>query len=222
MIGAIGVKEILGHPITTVQCFGWTVFLRSLFAGRDETFLSLLTSSRCLECEGGRIGRLIERCVGLELGARESYAQFAERFAATPAAEFFRTLARQEGDHAELLGVCRAQASCSIAGDQELAGLEASTLAAEEAFVGYRARARDAVTLPAALQLVIEIERSEVNRLFSSVVASTASPFVRAVGVFHSARDQHLSYICREVPRLSPQFAPACRDLAEFYGVEAG
>ena len=42
MDGAICKREILSHPVVTIECFGWAVFFRAVFSGRDQTFLSLL------------------------------------------------------------------------------------------------------------------------------------------------------------------------------------
>jgi hypothetical protein len=49
MVGAICKWEVLFHPIVTIQCFGWTVFFRAVFAGPNQTFLSLLTKAGVFE-----------------------------------------------------------------------------------------------------------------------------------------------------------------------------
>ena len=53
MIGAIRKRDILAHPFITIDCFGWSVFLRALTAGRNQTFLALLTETRSRESIAG-------------------------------------------------------------------------------------------------------------------------------------------------------------------------
>ena len=76
MIGAIRKLDILAHPIVTIRCFGWQVFVRALTAGRSQTFLSLLVDSKAHKTP--RV--FVERCVSLELQAMRIYETLAQRF----------------------------------------------------------------------------------------------------------------------------------------------
>jgi rubrerythrin len=50
---------------------------------------------------------LFERCIGVELQAKQVYAAFAKTFAGTKSAQqFFEVLAQHEQDQADLLKVC--------------------------------------------------------------------------------------------------------------------
>ena len=42
MLGAIRSRDILSHPVITVRSFGWRIFFRAVFSGRNRTFLSTL------------------------------------------------------------------------------------------------------------------------------------------------------------------------------------
>ena len=43
MVGVIRKRNILAHPIVTIHCFGWRVFIRALLAPPGTTFLTLVT-----------------------------------------------------------------------------------------------------------------------------------------------------------------------------------
>jgi hypothetical protein len=111
MIGAICRQDILSHPVITVRGFGGKVFVRALLAGRDQTFLSLLTETPALQSSPQKVPELVGRCVALELRAARIYESLMRRFDQPDSVErFFATLALQERDHAELLGLCQAAA----------------------------------------------------------------------------------------------------------------
>jgi hypothetical protein len=108
MVGVIRKRDIVAHPVVTVRCFGWPVFLKALVAGRQQTFLSLLVESSALHPPQIEVPELIERCIGLELQASRIYERLAERYTKQDAVkEFFENLADQEREHAELLGLSR-------------------------------------------------------------------------------------------------------------------
>jgi hypothetical protein len=62
--------------------------------------------------------------------------------------------------------------------------------------------------LPDALRLVIQIESSELNRIFRGVVKATDSAFVRDVEAFHRATADHLRFISQGVKQLDPKLKP--------------
>jgi hypothetical protein len=45
MFGAIRKRDVLAHPYVTIHNFGWSVLFRTVIAGRDQTFLSLLAET---------------------------------------------------------------------------------------------------------------------------------------------------------------------------------
>jgi len=49
VIGVIRKRDVLRHPVATVQSFGWRVFLRALKAGPNETFLSVVAEIQAAE-----------------------------------------------------------------------------------------------------------------------------------------------------------------------------
>ena len=83
MVGAIDKRDILAHPFVTIRCFGWRVFLRAIFAGRDKTFLSVLADAEVLKPAAENVVEFVARCVELELKASRIYAALARHFAAT-------------------------------------------------------------------------------------------------------------------------------------------
>ncbi len=224
MVGAIRKRDILAHPVVTVRCFGWPVLLRTLLARRDQTFLTLLAGTSALRPPKVKVPELIGRCSQLEIQAQRIYEALAERFAGNESArEFFRELAEEEGEHFELLELCR-QAACRE-GWQEVhftpwrtavPGLERQMEAA-------RQRVSDIDRLADALRLVIRIETSEINQLFGAVVAATDSGFVRTLRPFQAAASEHISQITGRIAVLAPELASECRALeAEEDSASAG
>lgn len=67
----------------------------------------------------------------------------------------------------------------------------------------------------AALRLVIEIESSEINEVFRSIVTAADSEFVRRINVFGDTERRHLSFIGQSIVRLEPSLAEAGRALAK-------
>jgi hypothetical protein len=211
MVGVISKWDVLAHPIMTIRCFGWRVFLRVLVAGRSRTFLSILTQERAFHPESVGALEVVERCIRLEQIAKGVYQSLAERFTADCLIqEFFATLAQQEAEHAELLEMCRVAA---IRGVWDLTSLDAcrdSLPLVERQMREAEAKLRAVKALGDALWLVVEIESSEINRLFQAVVAATDSEFVRNFKLFGSTVRAHLSYIQGIVTTLEPSFRPAC------------
>jgi rubrerythrin len=214
MVGAIRRRDILAHPFVTIHSFGLPLFLKALVAGRNKTFLSLVTQTRVFRPATIPVPELLGRCVELESRARQIYESLAERFSdQEPVREFFETLAHQEQDHYELLELCRELVS------QE-GWLEETFSPWRDAVPRLERQMDEAeVTLEAldsladALRLVITIEDSEINQVFASAVAATDSAFVRALQTFETADTKHLSYICNEIPKLDPDLTAECIEM---------
>jgi rubrerythrin len=214
MVGVIRKRDVLSHPMVTIRCFGWRVFVRTVLAGRDRTFLSVLTEADILEAQRVLAPEVIERCVNLELRAMRLYGRLADRFPESPAArDFFTNLSIQEEEHAQLLQLCQ---EATKRGRWEARAFERHA----EALPRLENAMRDAVagvdrieTVSAALRLAVSIESSEVNRVFDGVVAATDSEFVKAIGTFHAATQGHLGYISRRAAEIDPGLEVECKAL---------
>ncbi len=211
MVGVIRKRDVLAHPVATIRCFGWKVFLRAIVARRTETFLSVIVEAGFLEAARARIPEVVERAIDLELRAMRLYESLAAHFLKDlDAHPFFMSLAIHEQEHADLLRICKGAAvrtshdtrrvqKCAEA----LPRLEANMAEAESA-VG------QPLPLDAALRLVLRIEAGEINSVFEEIVASSDASFIRAVAAFRSAVRRHLAYIRERVPALEPSLEPDC------------
>lgn len=216
MIGAICRQDILSHPVITIRCFGWQVFFKALLAGQRQTFLSLLTETPVLQAPPQKVPELVERCIGLELRAARVYESLARRFGQLDSAEaFFATLARQEKDHAELLGLCRAAARRGEWDAKHFDPWRDAVPALEEQLREAESRAESLDRLSDALRLVIQLEASEINRVYSGIVAASDSDFVRTMRVFCDAGREHISYVSRCISEMDPELRDVCHELRD-------
>ncbi len=212
MLGAICKRDILVHPFVTIRCFGWRIFFRALLANRCQTFLSLLVEDDTRQPAGETTRKLVGRCVELEKRAEKIYDSLAERFVDNDAArEFFDTLARQEETHVELLELCREVASRADWDKESFARWRDSLPRLERQMKEAESSLEFVDDLAVALRLVIQIESSEVNRVFLGIVSASDSAFVRKLGVFHESTATHLSYIRQSIPELERGLAQECK-----------
>ncbi|MGO8746567.1 MAG: hypothetical protein ACLQNE_11310 [Thermoguttaceae bacterium] len=211
MLGAICKRDVLTRPALTVRCFGWRIFLRTLFAGRKQTFLSILVGEGALQPASGGPFEVVQRCVRLEQTAKGIYQSLAERFKADGLVhEFFRTLVREEAEHEELLEICRVAGMHDGGDGLRLNPLRESLSLVERQMRAAEVKLRAVRILADALWLTIEIESSGINRLFQAVVAATDSGFVSECELFRSTVREHLVYIFSIITTLQPSFGPAC------------
>jgi hypothetical protein len=70
-------------------------------------------------------------------------------------------------------------------------------------------------SVEAALQLVIQIESSEINEVFQAALAATDVAFVKRLKPFRAAMMSHMSYISKRLPKLAPGLELACRRLRD-------
>lgn len=214
MVGVIRKRDILAHPVVTIRCFGWPVFLKALTAGRGQTFLSLLCEAGVLRPPTVEVTELLGRCVELELRAQRIYEELAQRFAdQDPIRRFFQTLAEQEQSHGELLGLCRETAGREGWLEEQFAPWREAVPRLEGQMGDAEASLEGLDELAEALRLVIRIEGSEINDVFGGVVAATDSDFVRTLRAFHTAETTHISYISDQIPKFEPGLAEECREL---------
>jgi hypothetical protein len=220
MVGVIRTWDLLFHPWVTVRCFGWQTFYRAMFAGREQTFLSLLGERSFFDSANSEAAAILQRCVGLELQAGRIYAALAEATVeASPLAQFFAKLARQEEEHAHLLKLCMAAArrggwklGCFNPWRDYLPRLERQMHEVESSLSKI-----DGVE--SALRLVIQIESSELNQVFQAVMAASDAGFVKRLRPFRHAVQRHINYIVTEVPHLAPHLMTVSRELrARFVG----
>jgi len=220
MIGAITSWDVFSHPFSTVRSFGLTVFFKAVTPWRRRTFLSLLEEAGCFRA-ASPVPAILEHCVALELRAKRIYEKLAAAFDEQEGGgQLFAGLAVQEQYHADLLRACQAAARrCGWKANlfnpwkDYLPRLEQQMDAAETA-------ADEVSTLDAALELVLQIESSEVNAVFDAALAATDSAFVKRLRPFQTAMEAHMTHIAEELPEYSPKLAMACRELrARFSGV---
>jgi rubrerythrin len=214
MVGVIRRRDITAHPVVTIRCFGWAVFLSALRAGRKRTFLSVLGEVDPLRPRTIEVPGLLSDCVELELRAQRIYELLADRHRENePVREFFATLAQQESTHAEMLQLCHAIAGREGWMDEYFAPWRAAIPRLDALMDEAEASLEGMDSIEDALRLVIRVEGSEINQVFESVVAATDSDFVRSLQAFQSAEEMHISYIADRIPEFEPALARECADL---------
>jgi len=211
MVGVICTKDILLHPIVTVRAFGWRLFFRAVFKGEGDTFLSLLQREGFFEAKEPE---LIERCVRLELQAAAIYCSLAERFSAlSPLRDFLDELADEEQEHADLLGVCKAFACKGRFAEDRFAPWQDYVPLLEQQMQQAVASLDEIKSLNEVVRLIRKIEGSEINSVLMGVIKATDSPFVKNLGPFRRAVKHHINYICKQISKLTPSAALACKEL---------
>ena len=223
MVGTIRKRDILAHPIVSIRCFGLWVFFRALFAGKNQTFLSLLTDIKGLKPSPEKVPELVERCIKLELQAKQIYERLAGQFVDHEcASNFFRSLARHEESHAQLLELCREIANRTIWRESRFTPYRDSIPRLERQMETIESSMELIEHVVDGLRLVIDIEGSEVNQVFGSVVAAGGSNFVKNLVVFQVTVEKHIDFICDEIPKLEPDTKEKCEQLRSrfFIGVE--
>ena len=218
MLGAICTQDILLHPFVTVRAFGWGVFFRAVFAGQGDTFLSLLRRDGVFASPpAANELEIVERCVSLELQAAALYRSLAERFADSMAlSEFLHELAAQEQQHADLLGVCAALARRGRFLSDPRPWHDYVPLLERQ--LQHAVASLDRIgSIDDVVQLILQVEGSEINRVFLGVVEVTDSPFVKRLGPFRRAVRRHIDYICKRISTLTPSAMLTCRELRARY-----
>ena len=218
MIGVIRRRDIIAHPLVTVDCFGWPLFFRALIAGRRKTFLSLLAGSNALRSPTVEVPELLGRCVELESRARRIYELLAARFShRVPVRRFFETLAQQEQEHFELLELCRQLASREGWLEEHFAPWRDAVPQLERQMNDLEDSLDDLDHLADAFRLVIRLEGSEINHVFRGAISATDSQFVRTLRAFRTAETKHIAYACDQITKLEPDLADECRGLRAAY-----
>ncbi len=219
MDGVIRTRDVLAHPIAAIRCLGWRIFFKAVVPWRHQTLLSLLQEDNYFGDTDWKVPELFERAIAVELQARRIYAAFARVFVGSQtAARFFEILARQEQEHADLLQVCQTIARHGGWKAERFAAWHDVLPRLEQRMGAMEASLRGIGSLDDALQLVVQIESSEINEVFLGVVAATDRAFVRKLTAYRNAIDLHLAYLCRRMSELAPGLTDACQRLrGQFY-----
>ena len=216
MIGVICTRDVLFHPFVTIQTFGWRIFFRAVFQNQGNTFLSLLQRDGFFAAANPREPELIERCVRLELQGAAIYHSLAERLAASARlSRFLNELADEEQEHADLLRVCKAFAAKGQFQPQRFAPWHDYVPLLERQMQQAVASLETIKSVDDLVQLILQIEGSEINQVFMGVIQATDSAFVRKLGPFRRALRHHIRYICVTISSLTPAAASACRELRD-------
>lgn len=216
MHGVIRKRDIITHPVTTIQCFGWEVFIRSLLANRDRTFLSIVEQTTLSPTAVAELPELTARAIRIELRAMGIYHALAQRFVdAEPVHELFVDLARQEASHAELLELCHTSSATEGWTEEHLEPWCEVLTHLEEEMPSVERRVEQIGGVEDALRLVIDLESSEINDAFMGILDASPSTFVRAVKAFRSSQEEHIELICGKIPALASDLAEACQALRE-------
>jgi hypothetical protein len=214
MVGVIRGWDVLAHPVVTIRCFGWRVFFRAVTPWQGKTFLSLVQPVAAQRAVPVNVPGILDRCIGLELRAKRIYTVLGKALSDQgPVGPFFAGLAEQEQHHADLLDLCRASAirgrwKAGVFNPWEayLPKLEQQMDACEEAL-------REIDSVDTALQMVLQIESSEINAVFNAAIAATDSPFAKRLRPFRKTMEAHMKYLAERLPLLSPNLMMACREL---------
>jgi hypothetical protein len=68
-------------------------------------------------------------------------------------------------------------------------------------------------SVKAALELVIQIESSEINQVFYAALVATDAAFVKKLKPFRETMEAHMAYLVERLPELCPQLSRACSNL---------
>jgi hypothetical protein len=205
MQGVVTTIQVLAHPLVIVEGFGLKVLLRALFAGREETFLDIVSRRAEEEARGDMdeldLVRMVDRFVGFERRARDLYLDLSEQLAGlSEAARFFATLSRQEEGHAIVLSRVRREISRGRFWTDSKDLHLASEKAVDALLTDFEEEVRHGVSLPRALDIVEAIEGSELDLVFDSLNSSVDLRSRARFERFFVLNQSHSLY-CREQVR---------------------
>ncbi len=214
MVGVITTRDILAHPLSIIQSFGWLIFFRAVAPWQGRSFLQLLQESGCFRPSPSSLTSIFQRCIDLELRAQRIYRVLARALEDEGVVSlFFANLAEQEQHHADLLQLVQAAAARNgwkarlfDPWHDYLPRLEQQMEASEAAV--YRID-----SVEAALRLVVEIESSEINQVFDALITATDAACVRRLSVFRESMEAHIGYIVDRLPVLAPELLGVSRQL---------
>lgn len=207
MQGVITRVHVLAHPFVIVESFGLKVLVRALFADERETFLEIVSRSAEEEAHLGMdeidLARTVKRFIGFECRVGEIYRRLSEQLSGTAeAAQFFSTLSRHEEGHAIVLTRVRREIRKGRLWKQSK-DLHLATVDTFEARLkAYEEEARRGVTLARALEIVEDIEGSEINVVFDTLNGSVDMRSRARFERFFVLTQRHLAYCSERVRAL--------------------
>ena len=171
----------------------------------NTPFLSLVRDAGFLTPSVSSVPTILEWCIALELRAKRIYTALAKALDDQGlVGPFFAGLVEQEQYHADLLEIARAaavrsgwKANLFNPWQDYLPRLERQMADTEDALYTID-------SVDAALRLVIQIESSEINKVFPTALAATDAAFVKRLRPFQEAMEAHMSYLVERLPELSP------------------
>lgn len=205
MTRAIRRTEILTHPAIAIRCLGWHAFWQIARADGRQTFASVLQEAGFAPCDDRVIGQFIARSMKLELRAMQIYEALARVYSSIPRGhEFFATLASHGQRHAEMLEAASMLIVSRERMEKLAKGWHLALPKIGEVLHGVESSLPSLDRFEDALDLVMRIEASDLNRLFSSILTATGSEFVATMPAFRNALRDHVDYLCQELPSLDP------------------
>lgn len=207
MKGVITRVQVLAHPVVIVESYGLKVLVRALFAGARETFLDVV--SRCAE-EDAHLGmedlgllRTVNHFIRLEVRVRDVYRLLARRFVADAvAAGFFATLTLHEEGHALVLSRVRREVRRGRLWKRSRELHLADEVAFDARLAALEEEVRRGPTLARALEIVEEIEGSEVNVVFDTLSGCVDMRSRARFERFFVLSKRHVAYCAERVAAL--------------------
>ncbi|MGC4121696.1 MAG: hypothetical protein QM765_45390 [Myxococcales bacterium] len=206
MLGVITRRQVLAHPLAIYRGFGARVLMRALTSRRDETFLDVI--NRCAEEEAHHdladvdFAPTVERFQGFEVRARELYWTLANQQQALDAATFFRALAAQEESHAVLLAHVRREARRGRCWKRSQREYQRELVAVDHLLSHLEAEAREPVGLARALEMVEELEGSELDVVFDTLCHSVDRRSLLRLRRFFAVSEEHRAFCARRIDAL--------------------
>lgn len=202
----IGRDYCLKHPITIIQLFGIGVLLGVLLQPRKGLLEHAMAfHQRHGFAFPGHIGRAYRLAALLEARVARFYGHLAKRFADQPAVHtFFRELQEEEEEHCRLMQLCR----YTVAIHPRLKYLPSlRDREVQELLVRLRHCNRKAATLSLeeALDLTVELERSEINTIFDRLLKQTDQTESRLFETQMAATEDHAEVVPQRVEQLRRQ-----------------
>jgi rubrerythrin len=194
--------------LVIIEAFGFKVLLRSLLAGRDDTFLDIVM--RCAQESAHNdmveidLLKALDRFAAFERRARDIYRELSEQLSGYPdAARFFRSLSSQEEGHAIVL--CRVRREIRRGRlwkkSKDLHFAMLGSLDAMFANLEHEVRTKW-VSFARALEIVEHIEQSELDVVFESLSESVEMRMRGRFERFFVVSKQHSAYWREQVQNL--------------------
>jgi len=127
--------------------------------------------------------------------------------------DFLAELAHEEQEHVDLLRVCKFFASQGRFIWNQFSPRDNYVPLLEQQIQQAVASLDEIKSVDDVVRLILKIEGSEINSVLMWVIRATDSPFVRNLGPFRRAVKHHIGYICKQISKLTPSAALACREL---------